>query len=206
MSGTAAVLRDSKGNVVGAIESIRDVTDRRRMEEALKESEERYGLIFDHAPLGIVHFDHEGVIQDFNGKFEEIIGAPRERHRGFDMLRDVQEPAMRQAVEDALAGELGYFEGACRSCHRWSAHTDQGHLQTHHRGPTGRFLGGVGLIEDIAERKRAEEEHGMPRNPTAPAPEDGSGGDVGGGDRPRLQQYSDGHCGLHRNGHVQNAA
>ncbi len=37
--GTASVLRDSKGNIAGAIESIRDITDRKRSEKALEESE-----------------------------------------------------------------------------------------------------------------------------------------------------------------------
>jgi PAS domain S-box-containing protein len=38
--GTASVLRDSAGNIIGAIESIRDITERRRMEEALRRREE----------------------------------------------------------------------------------------------------------------------------------------------------------------------
>ncbi len=40
LHGTASILRDSSGNVVGAIESIRDITERRRMEEALRAREE----------------------------------------------------------------------------------------------------------------------------------------------------------------------
>jgi len=40
LHGTASILRDSAGRVVGAIESIRDITERRRMEEALRAREE----------------------------------------------------------------------------------------------------------------------------------------------------------------------
>ncbi len=40
LHGTASVLRDSAGNIIGAIESIRDITERRRMEEALRRREE----------------------------------------------------------------------------------------------------------------------------------------------------------------------
>ncbi|HET6488777.1 MAG TPA: PAS domain S-box protein [Syntrophales bacterium] len=40
LHGTASVLRDSAGDIIGAIESIRDITERRRMEEALRRREE----------------------------------------------------------------------------------------------------------------------------------------------------------------------
>jgi len=40
LHGTASVLRDSGGHIIGAIESIRDITERRRMEEALRKREE----------------------------------------------------------------------------------------------------------------------------------------------------------------------
>jgi len=39
--GTATALRDSGGSIVGAIESIRDITDRKQIDEALRKSEER---------------------------------------------------------------------------------------------------------------------------------------------------------------------
>ncbi|MHC1727805.1 MAG: PAS domain S-box protein [Syntrophobacteraceae bacterium] len=74
------------GNCVGALAVVTDMTERKRAEEILRASDERYRLIFNHAPIGIVHIDQLGVIQDLNDKLAEIIGAPREKILGFNML------------------------------------------------------------------------------------------------------------------------
>ena len=48
--GKASILRDSKGNIVGAIESIRDITVGKQAQEALKYSEERFSKAFHMSP------------------------------------------------------------------------------------------------------------------------------------------------------------
>ena len=60
-----------------------DITDQKAMEEALRESERRYRIIFEKSPLAIISFDSVGTILDFNDKFMEIMGASREKLLGF---------------------------------------------------------------------------------------------------------------------------
>jgi PAS domain S-box-containing protein len=51
--GNASALRDSTGKVVGAIEVVRDVTDRRRFEEALRRSEEQFRTLVENVNIGV---------------------------------------------------------------------------------------------------------------------------------------------------------
>lgn len=53
-------VRDGKGVVVAGVELVRDITERKRMEEALAESEQRYRLLFEHAPEAIFILEAEG--------------------------------------------------------------------------------------------------------------------------------------------------
>ena len=133
-----------------------ELAERKRANDALKESEERYRLIFNHAPLGVLHFDQQGVVLDFNDYFAEIIGAPRERILGFNMLQGLRDPAFLQAVKNALAGELGYYEGDYLSVIGGKT-TPLRAIYKRVSSEDGRFVGAVGLFEDITERRRAEQ-------------------------------------------------
>ncbi|MCE5265346.1 MAG: PAS domain S-box protein [Deltaproteobacteria bacterium] len=65
--GIASVLKDLKGNVVGAIESIRDITESKR-------SQERYRTIFENAVMGIFQSTPGGRIINANPAFARILG------------------------------------------------------------------------------------------------------------------------------------
>jgi PAS domain S-box-containing protein len=134
----------------------RDVSKRKRAELALKASEERYRMVFNHSPLGIMHFDENGVIVDCNDQFVEIMGSSRESIVGFNMITKMTDMAMRSALLTALSGKNGYYEGAYRSI----TGNKLAQLRAVYRRietEEGKFLGAVGIFEDITERKCAEE-------------------------------------------------
>lgn len=66
LSGKAGLLHNASGEVVGAIESLRDTTERRKMEDALRESENRFRHLATHLQAGIMVFDPEMKIRFCN--------------------------------------------------------------------------------------------------------------------------------------------
>ncbi|HIE32111.1 MAG TPA: PAS domain S-box protein, partial [Methanosarcinales archaeon] len=75
----ASVYRDLNGDVVGAFAALRDITERKRAEEKIKESEKRLKIILDRLQTGVVIIDAEThKITDINSMAAEIIGAPKE--------------------------------------------------------------------------------------------------------------------------------
>jgi diguanylate cyclase (GGDEF)-like protein/PAS domain S-box-containing protein len=70
----ARPLYDSSGKTIAAIEIIRDVTNRRRIEEALKTEKERFETLSESSPFGLILIDNNGAFQYINQGFREIFG------------------------------------------------------------------------------------------------------------------------------------
>ncbi|GFO61447.1 hypothetical protein GMST_37720 [Geomonas silvestris] len=85
LSATASVLRDSQGEVIAAIECIRDSTERLWAEQLLRESEATLRTLMDNMPAGVWWYNGAGVVEYLNGRFAELFGY------GMDELATVDE-------------------------------------------------------------------------------------------------------------------
>jgi diguanylate cyclase (GGDEF)-like protein/PAS domain S-box-containing protein len=95
---TKAPLRDAQGRVIGVLGINRDITDRKRAELALRESEEMFRAVFDQAAVGITLVSLDLRYLRVNDRFCEILGYTREELLGMS-LRDVN-PA--ETLDEAL--------------------------------------------------------------------------------------------------------
>ncbi len=142
---------------VAALTVATDVTDRYRMQEAIKRSEERYRKFIEDLPLGIV-VTQQGTIKFANTALQELIGfsADELHDKPFvpfvfeadrAWLIDLHQRRMRgEAVPDGFECRLVTRAGAVRN---W-------HLQTSTIDWDG--TAAIAVVTDITEIKRAEAE------------------------------------------------
>ena len=103
-------IRDATGTIVGAVNMLLDMTDRRQREEALRLSEERFRTLFETAPMALFVCDQHAVIQQYNRRAVEIWG--REPQCGVEqhycgsmklwLTDDTQLPHAQSPMEDVL--------------------------------------------------------------------------------------------------------
>ncbi|WP_304222330.1 PAS domain S-box protein [Gracilinema caldarium] len=118
----------------------------------IQEADE-YRLVFENAPLGLLSFNREGIIQTCNDRFIKIMGSSREKLIGLNMLR-LPDTKVVEAVQQALAGGTGRYEGLYQSVTSGRIIPLRG-LFTSKRQGDQPVQGGVGIIEDITEQYMA---------------------------------------------------
>jgi PAS domain S-box-containing protein len=158
---TISPVRDAEGRVVGASKVARDVTDRRRAEEALREKDERLQLLVGHATdYALVMTDSEGRVLEWAGGAERITGWREDEVRG-------RPAAVLFTPEDRAAGrpeeEMRTAAEAGRALDkRWHVRKDGTRffgdgVMVPLRGPAGDLRGFGKVFQDVTDRKRAEE-------------------------------------------------
>jgi PAS domain S-box-containing protein len=136
-----------------------DITERKRAEEALRKSGEKFRELFDNAPVGYHEFDIEGRITNVNRTELEMLGYTLEERIGQFVWRSIKdEEKSRQIVLGKLAGVIPPSKALERTYRRKDGTTFPVLIQDQLLlDEKGRITGMRSTIQDITERKRAED-------------------------------------------------
>ena len=152
-------LFDAGGKIYASGGIVTDITERKRIEEALRESEARFRYMADYVPTIIWIGDALGRCTYVNRQWTEFTGTVFEEQLGFGWLAcvhpDDREPtkksaeaAMRKREPFQVDYRLRRYDGQYRTV------IDTGAPRFGHQGD---FLGYIGGVTDITERKRVED-------------------------------------------------
>lgn len=152
----AAPVKDEYGKLSKISGTIQDITQKRALEKALRENEEKFRTIFEASPLGIFHYDASGVITACNKNFVDIIGSSKEALIGLDMNKLPNKQIVKAVNKSIKTGSATYED--------WYTSVT-GKKTTFVRilfkginDDYGQTNSGMAIVEDITSRWKAEQQ------------------------------------------------
>ncbi len=160
VQGRTGVVLDEAGNPAKTIAIARDVTRRKRAEDALRESERAYRDLFELSPDGIVAWDRDGVIQTANVPAAKLLGYDNPddmigKH-WLDFIAPEERPALIEQVRKAEDG-AGTAEAEFQTSRKDGSRIflqSRLHVALDKTGKPGQS---ILITRDITARKAAEE-------------------------------------------------
>ncbi len=138
----------------------RDITRHKQAKAELHESHERYRLIFEEGPVAIALVSLEGQLVEVNSRLSQLLNYSSQELKSLEVA-DITHPDDMEAdahfMQQLFAGEISSYHLEKRYLTKdrqvvWGALT-----ASLIRNEAGKPLYGLGILEDISDRKRAEE-------------------------------------------------
>jgi PAS domain S-box-containing protein len=154
----AKIERDSEGRALRLVGAHIDATDRMLAQEKLRESEERFRLIADSAPVPMWVTKLDRTRSFANQAYVDFLGLPFEEAIAFDWRKRLHPDDQQRVVQQSIAGEASLkpfvLEARYRDAsgeYRWLRSESQPRWD-----PTGKHIGFIGVAHDITAAKQAE--------------------------------------------------
>jgi PAS domain S-box-containing protein len=144
------------GKVIGILGIARDITERKRAEEALRASEERYRTLFEQS-RDAIFISKDAQVVDANQAALDLFGYTREEAIGLDVEKVYNNPADRGKFREAIGkyGSVKDFELQLKR--KDGTPIECLVTATLRQGDDGSSPEIQGIIRDVTERKQAEE-------------------------------------------------
>ncbi|RYG21782.1 PAS domain S-box protein, partial [bacterium] len=136
-----------------------DITSRKQAEASLRESEARFRAMADHAPMMVWVTEADGSCTYLSQSWYEFTGQTPETGLGYGWVQAVHPDDMERAEREFVQADrerrtfqVEYRLRRVDGQYRWAIDSARPRF-----GPTGEYLGYVGSVIDITERKESEE-------------------------------------------------
>ncbi len=151
------LIRAADGAPLFRISEAQDITERKRIEEKLREAEMRFRLLSEASPTAI-YIIQDGVLQYVNPTFVELLGYPIEQLLGSDPLSYIYPddvPLAREKLGQRLSGQVKKLDYQCRMVRKNGGiryiHIYSSVTESLASGPLV-----IGNLLDITEQRQAE--------------------------------------------------
>ncbi len=158
LEDNGSVLKKKDGVAAGISGVLRDITERRKTEEILRENEEKYRSLVETSPEIIWEIDQQGIFRYVSPMIRTVMGYDPEEMIAkpiTDLMPEQDRPAGREYLSGMMTthGPIPPFEAPGR-------HRDGRDMTIEIRparvvDPTGRVTGFRGVARDVTESKRA---------------------------------------------------
>ncbi len=166
---TTSPLKDEQGSIVGSVHVARDITELKKAEEALKENEKRLNRSQEIAHLGSWELDLVKNLLVWSDEVYRIFGLkPQEFGATYEAFLDAVHPDDREKVDKAYSGSLHEGKDSYEVEHR-VLRKATGEVRIvrekceHIRDTSGKIVRSIGMVQDVTEPKKAEDELGETR-------------------------------------------
>ncbi len=138
------------GRVIVSVHT--DITESNKAKEALRESEERFGILVDRSFDGIFIHDNFKIL-DINARMAQILGSSVSLLIGTDILRFVTPDSQKKVHQYIISGQKGSYEVEMRKADGKIIHAEAFGANCKFKGLDARIVG----IRDITERRVTED-------------------------------------------------
>ncbi len=156
---SCATYSNDKGEIVGSTVIYRDITEKKKIEAKLLESEERYRSAMEAVADPIIVYDNEGRVVYFNPAFSRVFKwslSERINRKMDDFVPKANWPETKKMIDMVIAGE--FFSGIETARYDKNGNIIPVSISgSTFKDKENRVMGSVISLQDITERKKAEE-------------------------------------------------
>jgi len=155
--GKAMLVRNGNGEIIGAVETIRDITDVKFSLDRLLAQTEKYRQAFENIQDVYYEVNLDGTFVEISPSVKNVLGWQREELIGTSIARLYANPADRDVFLHSITGEGGVYDYEILFKHQDGSLLNISINARHFPGSDREHPRNIGFMRDLTRRKKIEE-------------------------------------------------